>query len=260
MRVISWNIQYGIESELAAMEIAGSEQMRNFDLLLLQEMDEPGTQTIAEALQANYAYSTAGPHANTGRDFGNAVVTKWPIRRSAEVPLPHKASVNGQPRSATNAVVRVGDHDVSAYSVHTEIPSLRLARRIEQFAMVAADADWHPFDLAVVGGDFNTVTARGVQALVDTMKAAGLDRVSSATEPSYRRGGRDLILDHVFATGFEHVASGVVTGTTASDHAPLWVELQVPDTPPLDDGPPGSDVRRRDIVTAISDDRPEEMR
>ncbi len=225
MRVVSWNIQYGIEAALAASEIDAAPEMRDFDVLLLQEMDEPGTVTIAEALGANYAYSSAGPHANTGRDFGNAVVTRWPIRRSAEVPLPHRASVSGQPRSATHAVVGVGEHELSAYSVHTEIPSLRLARRVEQFATVARDANRHAIDLVVVGGDFNTVTPRGVRALVDTMRSVGLEKVSSVTAPSYRRGGRDLILDHVFAAGFAGSTSGVVHGTTASDHAPVWVEL-----------------------------------
>jgi len=236
VRVISWNIQYGIESELAATEIAAAPEMRDFDVLLLQEMDEPGTAVIAEALGASYAYTTAGPHASTGRDFGNAVVTRWPIRRSAEVPLPHRASVSGQPRSATHAVVDVEDREVSAYSVHTEIPSLRLARRVEQFATLARDANWHPIDLVVVGGDFNTVTTRGVRALVDTMRTAGLEKVSSATAPSYRRGGRDLVLDHVFAAGFEASAAGIVEGTTASDHAPLWVELGWPDDRSDQDG------------------------
>ncbi len=227
MRVVSWNIQYGIESELAAAEIAAAPEMRDFDLLLLQEMDEPGTAIVAERLGASYAYSTAGPHANTGRDFGNSVVTRWPIRRNAEVPLPHRATVSGQPRSATHAIVHVGEHEVSAYSVHTEIPALRLARRIEQFAKVAADADWHPIDLVVVGGDFNTVTDRGTRALTRTLGRAGLERMSST--PSYRRGGRDLSLDHIFARGFTRSTTGVVTGTTASDHAPLWVELEFPD-------------------------------
>ena len=229
MRVVSWNIQYGIEAATAASEIADSDDMRDFDVLLLQEMDEPGTATVAEAFGANYTYATTGLHANTGRDFGNAVVTRWPIRRTAEIPLPHRASVNGQARSATHAVVGVGDHDVSCYSVHTEIPLLSLARRIEQFAAVAQDVGWQPFELAVVGGDFNTVTARGVRALADTLRSVGLEKVSSTTAPSYRRGGRNLILDHIFASGFADAPStGVVEGTTASDHAPIWVELELP--------------------------------
>ena len=99
--------------------------------------------------------------------------------------------------------------------------------------MLAADANWHRHDLVVVGGDFNTVTDRGIRALGRTLRQAGLERVSMA--PSYRRGGRDLMLDHVFARGFTGATSGVVAGTTASDHAPVWVELDPPRDGDLED-------------------------
>ena len=47
MRVVSWNIQYGIEAATAASEIAASPEMSDFDVLLLQEMDEAGTEQMA---------------------------------------------------------------------------------------------------------------------------------------------------------------------------------------------------------------------
>lgn len=225
VRVVSWNIQYGIEVERAAHELSERPEARDVDVLLLQEMDETGTAAIAAALDANYAYTSPAPHAHTGRDFGNAVVTRWPIRHSAEIPLPHVAPVSGQPRSATHALVRVGDLDVSVYSVHTEIPALRLARRVEQFETVTADIRARGFERVVVGGDFNTVTARGARALATSMSTAGLIRVSAEDSLSYRRMGRDMMLDHVFAAGFEVRDAGVLAATEASDHLPIWVAL-----------------------------------
>lgn len=226
MRVVSWNIQYGIETERAAAELLEREATRSVDVLLLQEMDEEGTASIAEALSANYAYTSPAPHDHTGRDFGNAVVTRWPIRNSAEIPLPHVASVSGQPRSATHALVDVGGLDVSVYSVHTEIPALRLAKRIEQFDTVADDIRRRGHTRVVVGGDFNTVTARGSRAVATSMAAAGLRRVSAEESRSYRRLGRDLMLDHLFAAGFDVVDAGVVAPTEASDHLPIWADLR----------------------------------
>lgn len=226
VRIVSWNIQYGIEVGRAAAELLERPETSGVDVLLLQEMDESGTATIADALGANYAYTSPGPHAHTGRDFGNAVVTKWPIRRSAEIPLPHQSPVGGQPRSATHALVGVGDLDVGVYSVHTEVPSLRLARRIEQFDTVAADVVRRGHRRVVVGGDFNTVTTRGAKALAASMSAAGLTRVSAEDSLSYRRLGRDMMLDHVFGVGFDVVEAGVVAPTEASDHLPIWVELR----------------------------------
>lgn len=234
MRVVSWNIQYGIETERAADELMSHDELRGVDLLLLQEMDEEGTAGIADALSAGYAFASAAPHDHTGRDFGNAVVSRWPMRDDAELPLPHRAPVNGQPRSATRAVVRVGDLDVSAYSVHTEIPALVLARRIEQFAAVADDVGRREHRHVVVGGDFNTVTERGVRALVRSMGAAGLDRISPSDGSSYRRFGRDMRLDHVFCRGFVATSAGVVATTDASDHLPVWIELE-PVADPVDD-------------------------
>lgn len=226
MRIVSWNIQYGIETERAAVELLAREATRSVDVLLLQEMDEPGTASIAEAMGANYAYTSPAPHDHTGRDFGNAVVTKWPIRNSAEVPLPHVASVSGQPRSATHALVDVAGLEVSIYSVHTEIPALRLARRIEQFDTVADDIRRRGHTLVVVGGDFNTVTSRGAKAVAASMASAGLRRVSAEDSRSYRRLGRDLMLDHLFAAGFDVVDAGVVAPTEASDHLPIWADLR----------------------------------
>lgn len=229
MRVVSWNIQYGVETERAAHELLEHVETRDLDILLLQEMDEPGTAAIADALGANYAYTSPAPHAHTGRDFGNAVVTRWPIRRSAEIPLPNQSPVAGQPRSATHALVGVGDLDVAVYSVHTEVPSLRLAKRIEQFDTVAADIVRRGHPRVVVGGDFNTVTTRGSRALASSMAAAGLARVSADDSLSYRRLGRDMMLDHVFGVGFDVVDAGVAAPTEASDHLPIWVELRPTD-------------------------------
>jgi endonuclease/exonuclease/phosphatase family metal-dependent hydrolase len=225
MRVVSWNIQYGIEVEQAGAELLSAAELSGIDVLLVQEMDEEGTARLAELLSANYAYTSPAPHDHTGRDFGNAVVTPWPIRHSAELPLPHQSPVNGQPRSATHAFLDVGGLGVSVYSVHTEIPSLRLARRIEQFDTIANDIRRRGHRHVVVGGDFNTVTARGVRAVTASMAAAGLEHVSAEDTSSYHRLGRPMMLDHVFSSGFEVSACGVVAATAASDHLPIWIDL-----------------------------------
>ena len=225
VRVVSWNVQYGIAVEAAGHQLADEADLGSADIVLLQEMDEPGTARIAEMLGAMYAYASRAPHANTGRDFGNAVISRWPLSDPFDVLLPHIASVDGHPRHAMRATVEIDGRAVDAYSVHTETPQLRLARRVEQFDTVADDIRRRGVPHAVVGGDFNTVTERGVRALTRSMASAGLERVSGLGLASYRRFGRDLPLDHLFAGGFERVTGGVVPATEASDHLPVWVEL-----------------------------------
>lgn len=227
--VVTWNIQYGIAVDAAIEEIRSSPALSRFDVLLLQEMDEQGTRAIATALDADFAFASRRRHANTGRDFGNAVVSRRPIVERAQVDLPHAARVRGHERHATFARVDVDGRSVGCYSVHTEVPLLPLSRRREQFAHLAADIRDGSPDLVVVGGDFNTITSRGLRALDTALGEAGLRRVSSDVGPTYRRASVSMRLDHVFAAGLRSTGSGSAA-TTASDHPPMWVDLvTVPD-------------------------------
>jgi endonuclease/exonuclease/phosphatase family metal-dependent hydrolase len=232
VRVVSWNIAFGIEIDAAIRELSANPDLRDADIWLLQEMDGAGTATIADALGVDYAYGGGATHQQTGREFGNAILSRWPVRPLAELPLPGVATVSGHPRAATRAWVSVGGHDVLTYSVHTETAAMRLARRVEQFRTISGNVreysqqEGNP--QVVVGGDFNTVTERGVRALQKTMADAELDRVSHLAGPSFRRAGRRIPLDHIFARGLSAIDAGVDWNATASDHMPMWVELEAP--------------------------------
>jgi len=226
VRVVTWNIRFGIEFADAARVLRDHPALADADIVLLQEMDEIGTAAIADAIGANWVYYAAAAHHTTSRGFGNAVLSRWPITGAAEIPLPHSALIRGQPRSATRACVVVEGREVLTYSAHTEIRSMRLARRVQQFATIAADAGTHSAPLAVIGGDFNTATARDITTLGDEMHRADLVHMSATAGPTFRRFNRDFCLDHVFARGLTASAAGKVSQVTASDHLPLWVELR----------------------------------
>ena len=49
IRVVSWNIQYGIDIETAVDVLLTHPDLRDADVICLQEMDEEGTKEIAEA-------------------------------------------------------------------------------------------------------------------------------------------------------------------------------------------------------------------
>jgi endonuclease/exonuclease/phosphatase family metal-dependent hydrolase len=191
-------------------------------------MDERGTAAIADALGAGYVYRCVGPHRFNDREFGNAIVSRWPMRDGVFVPLPGTATIAGQPRSATRALVSVEGADVLAYSVHTETPAMRLSRRVGQFSRIAEDVVATANERVVVGGDFNTVTPRGLAALRAAMAPAGLRPASVAAGPTFHGSAGSLRLDHVFVRGLEPLRAGVVSGTTASDHLPLWVDAAPP--------------------------------
>src|SRR6185436_18131400 len=84
LRVVTFNVEYAkrIPEAIAALRADG---LRGADVIALQEMDAPGTAAIAEALGMNYVYYPASRHPKTGRDFGNAILSPWPIEASRKV-------------------------------------------------------------------------------------------------------------------------------------------------------------------------------
>lgn len=225
IKVVSWNIQFGVQTETASRLLSEHDELRNADLVLLQEMDETGTAWIAEALGLDYVYGAPGVHPQSGRDFGNAVLARWPLGRPEVFLLPYKALLRGQTRVLVTTAMDLGDERVLVGSVHTEIPSLGSAKRHRQFDEISAAAGRWTGRRLVIGGDFNTLTSRGIRTLSERLSVIGASRVSANSGPTLRRRRREFTLDHVFARGWQPLATGVVAGSEASDHWPLWVEL-----------------------------------
>lgn len=222
--VVSYNLRYG---EAVAEAIRAYREVRPLpaaDIVLLQEMDEAGVGAIARELGYNYVYYPASV-AEDGDNFGNAILARWPISDPAKLILPGLHPLTGQQRTATRAVVRVGDADVLVYSTHIEVATAPPSLREAQFAAILADV---PKDAprVIVGGDFNTITGRGVAALAAQYATEGLNHVSADLGPTFTRFGlRPSATDHLFARGFERRDAGVLRDITASDHFPVWAQL-----------------------------------
>ncbi len=228
MRVVTWNIKFGREIDRAIVELKSRRELLAADVLLLQEMDESGTRRIADELGVDFAFAAAGAHPETGRDFGNAVLSRWPVGDLTEIELPHVARIAGQPRSATHVKLQIEGAGVSVYSVHTETVLLSHRRRREQFsAFVDHIATLESDRPVIVGGDFNTTRRRDIDRLTSLMASAGVHPVTRRVGPTLRRFGVPFTLDHVFARGLTALDSRAVTDTTASDHRPVWVDLEL---------------------------------
>ncbi|MBT8239746.1 MAG: endonuclease/exonuclease/phosphatase family protein [Acidimicrobiia bacterium] len=228
IKVVSWNIQFGVEVEAAIELLSEHDQLRDPDVVLLQEMDEAGTNHIAQALGYDYVYGAPGVHQLSGRDFGNSVLARWPLGQPEVFRLPHRAAFRGQNRVLVTTYLSMGEERVLVGSVHTEVPSLSSPKRRRQFDEIAmAVGKWEGGRL-LLGGDFNTMTSRGIRTLTDRLSVIGAARVSAASGPSLRRSGQEFTLDHIFARGWEPLAAGVVAGSGASDHRPVWVRLADP--------------------------------
>ncbi len=226
LKVITWNIRFAEDVETAVSELQTVPELQDADILLLQEMDEQGVDQIAQELGYNYVYYPASLHSHHNRNFGNAILAKWPIIADAKLLLPHENPSNEQRRNAVRGLVEVNGREVLVYSVHTETYWLSGSKRNEQVEAIVADVLAQPaHDEVIVGGDFNAVIDSDIEELDEIFAQAGMERVSAGAGPSVELAGIGIEADHLFARGFTPKDNGTYPETAASDHFPVWAVL-----------------------------------
>lgn len=218
LRLVTFNIKYARRIDEAISVLQSDSLLRGADLLLLQEMDAEGTERIASALGMGYVYYPATRHLRTKRDFGNAILTRWPIVRDARLVLPHHSHFTFTQRIATAATIRVGHRLIRVYSVHLgTLGDIGPGERRNQLEVVIRDAMAHPY--VIIGGDMNSA---GVGPVA---RQHGYTWITA-------RNARTTILgrwDHFFTRGFDIVGEAP-TGVShasrvASDHRAVWSVL-----------------------------------
>ena len=222
--VVTYNLRYGEAISETVTAFQTVEPLPAADIILLQEMDEAGVVSLARALGYDYIYAPASV-AEDGDDFGNAILSRWPLSDPRKLILPGLHPLTGQQRTATRATARVGGADVLLYSVHLEVATAPPELRRRQVAAVLEDV---PDDAAavIIGGDFNTIMARGVVGLAEQAAVGDLQLLTDGLGPTLTRFGRPLArADHIVTRGFERLDGGVLSEVTASDHFPVWARL-----------------------------------
>ncbi len=222
LQVVTFNIEFAIKIDEAIATLRDSEQLKHAQVLLLQEMDEGGTDRIAKALGYNYVYYPSSRHQDD-RNYGEAVLSVWPIVRDRKLLLPHLDPINGRLRIAVLAVLDTPRGEIGVASVHSSVPTLGPEARLDQ-ARYVRDAALELGMPLIVGGDFNTSDG-AVDATAAIFTEKGFDWASKGVHDTGSfKGQYFLDLDHVFSLDLPGLAAGSVS-TNASDHRPLWVTL-----------------------------------
>jgi endonuclease/exonuclease/phosphatase family metal-dependent hydrolase len=220
IRIVSFNIEFAREIDRAIALLRDDPALREADILLLQEMDADGTRRVAEALQLEWVYYPAIRHLRSGRDFGNAVLSRWPIVGDVKLVLPHRSWYAGTHRIATAATIQMGPRRLRVYSTHLGTPlDINDWGRRGQLRAIVADAAAYPH--VIIGGDLNS------HGPGETAREAGYhwptERIARTT--------RFARWDHLFVRGLElpadSAAAVVPRGRGISDHHPIWVRAIV---------------------------------
>jgi len=224
LRIVSYNIDRGKEYRLGLQDLQEFKQLQNADIVFLQEMEERGTDYIAAGLGYEYVYYPAS--IMQGKNFGNAILSRWKVSHSKKIILPNKSRFNGQIRIAVRANVAVNGRDILVYCAHTEIYTASIRHRKEQVEGIVEDVPLSARHV-IVGGDFNTVSIRSIRRLSRQFAELGMVRASKGAGATVKKYAIDpAAADHIFTWGFEVLDKGKVEDGRASDHYPIWVTLK----------------------------------
>jgi endonuclease/exonuclease/phosphatase family metal-dependent hydrolase len=217
IKIVSFNVKYARHVDRAVELLRETAALRAADVIAMQEMDEAGTECVARALGLNYVYYPASLQPHGPKNFGNAILSPWPIEDDVKLVLPGRHRLRKLQRIAVAATVKVDGRPVRVFSVHLEAPfAIGGTGRRDQARAVLEQAS-RSLDPVLVAGDFNN---RGIVGPL--FESGGFTWLT-------RRVGHTISVfswDHVFARGLrvrDCASVGVVRNNRgASDHKPVW--------------------------------------
>jgi len=218
LRIATYNVELVKRPDAVLALLQRDPSLGSADILALQETDEDLAARASELLGVRYVYYPSMRHPVTGRNFGPAILSRWPIVEDGKVPLPGRGWTRGTRRIAVQATLVVRGVRLRFYNIHLStmwemLPSGQDA----QAAAVVSDADASA-DPVLVAGDLNRMGAGRVFARAGyrwlTRKVGRTHHVWS--------------FDHVFLRGLEPravQAASVDEALATSDHRAVWTTL-----------------------------------
>ena len=221
LRVVTFNVQYArqVDRAIALIESLGAAQWRTSSCCRKWTLRARATSRTPSTWHT--CTIPASIARKTRRDFGDAILSRWPIAADRKIILPHHARFEGTQRIATAATIVVKGLPLRVYSVHlATMVELGPGSRREQVRAIVADAADYPH--VVVSGDMNS------SSVGEEFERAGFRWVTERNPHTHHF----WTFDHVFLKGLEPqngAATGVVRDTLgASDHRPVWAVAVLP--------------------------------
>jgi len=223
LTIVSYNTHFAENIDQVIMEL---QEIPNIDILLVQEVDEIATERIARALKSNYVYFPASIHSYHDKNFGNAILAKWPLREPIKILLPHMNPLNRQIRTATRIIVAIDPYEILTYSVHSETAWLNYKKRLEQIDFLISTIDSDARNV-IVGGDFNTFSSKSIDDVNDRFGKIGLESATNPVGVTTIGHLLNFSLDHIYTRGLNILDAGKLSQASASDHLPIWLDAEI---------------------------------
>jgi endonuclease/exonuclease/phosphatase family metal-dependent hydrolase len=211
-RVVTLNAMYSEQVDSLVALFRAEPELGRADVIVLQEMNDEAAAQVAAALDMGFVYYPAIYHPVPRHNFGNAVLSRWPIVDDAKLILPHLSWSRRAHRAAVHATLQVGERQVHVFAVHLSTPlEIWYDGQRDQANAVLERA--RGYEYAIVAGDLN---GHGMGKLFEKAGFVWPTRKVGDTH-------RWFSVDHVLARGFVSLDGGKVEDTRgASDHRPVW--------------------------------------
>jgi endonuclease/exonuclease/phosphatase family metal-dependent hydrolase len=234
---VTYNVHFGEDVKALARAIRGNPQLREADVLLLQEIEshpqERRAETLAAHLGMHVVYAPA--RLKDKGTHGLAILSRFALRDvQVQALRTYDLGWASRRRIAMNAILDWNGIEVFLANAHLDT-RLTLEQRLEQIRPVIDRSAAHP--RVVVAGDMNTISCwsallPGIPILLpglsqgpdfDTfMRRHGFLTPFSAIGGTGPLGQR---LDGIFSRGLSVRGVGKEKSVRVSDHLPLWADF-----------------------------------
>ena len=241
VRIMTYNVHacLGMDGRLSTERIARVIAQCDADVVALQELDVGRVRSgavdqahqIAERLEMEFHFHPAIQLEE--EQYGDAVLSRFPLRLVRAAGLPGVPGVWREPRGALWTAITVGDRELQLINTHLGLSARE--RRVQVEALIGPEwlADPRCTGPTVLCGDFNalprSLTCRRIGALLRDAQQDLENHRPRRTLPGRLPLGR---IDHVFVSREIIIRQVRVPRTdlarVASDHLPLLVEIELP--------------------------------
>ncbi|MFT4547706.1 MAG: endonuclease/exonuclease/phosphatase family metal-dependent hydrolase [Verrucomicrobiales bacterium] len=230
LRVMTYNIHHGegTDQKFDLGRIAKLILAQKPDLVAIQEVDVKTTRASGVDQAAELAKLTGMHHAfgkfmdYSGGEYGQMVLSKYPIKRSRNFKLPAgaepRASIAIEIEIAGEKLVFVGNHFYA-----TEAQRSAQAEKLIEHLQPELETNTH----IILAGDFNSEPGSKPMGI---LAKHWPDPTAEKNIPTWPSGEPKVEIDHILfspAKRFKFVKSEVIEEKIASDHRPVVTVLEL---------------------------------